>query len=40
MARLLVEALECEIAVETSSKGTTFQIAVPCVRVPALAVKP
>jgi two-component system sensor histidine kinase TrcS len=40
MARMLVEALEGEIAVETSTEGTTFQIAVPCVRVPALAVRP
>lgn len=39
MARMLVEALEGEIAVETSPGGTTFQIAVPCVRVAAMAVK-
>lgn len=37
MARLMVEALEGSIAVETSPTGTTFQIAIPAVVTPVYA---
>lgn len=35
MARTIVEALDGSIAIATSPHGTTFEIALPCVRTPA-----